>query len=45
MPNLPRLSGREVIRALEKLGFIVSPPTRQSRHLGVLVEDFLAARR
>jgi predicted RNA binding protein YcfA (HicA-like mRNA interferase family) len=23
MPNLPRLSGREVIRALEKLGFIV----------------------
>jgi predicted RNA binding protein YcfA (HicA-like mRNA interferase family) len=23
MPNLPRLSGREVIRALEKLGFVV----------------------
>jgi len=23
MPSLPRVSGREVIRALEKLGFVV----------------------
>jgi len=48
MPGLPRVSGRETIRALERLGFVVkrqrgSHVVLRRGSVGVSVEEFLAA--